>query len=210
VIVADTPWRHRADEAGGGISFDLGVHFFQQLRRICGEIDRVYGSVRTFEPVRFTRAADGSVTQRVDADVDDAMFCQVEFANGAIGHLSASWAGHGPPTELPGGLVVYGSRGCLRGDVLFLDGRGEVALEDFVRETAAAAELEALFPRGIRNPFARAYLDFFDAIRTGRAPSYDGAQGLTDLAWSAAVVASSEERVPCTAEAVIGRATPAS
>jgi predicted dehydrogenase len=207
-IVAETPWRHRSEEAGGGISFDLGVHFFQQLRRICGPIASVYGSVRTFEPVRYTRGSDGSVRQRVDADVDDAMFCLVEFANGAVGQLSASWAGHGGPTEVPGGLVVYGSRGCLRGDVLHLDGREQIRLEDFVRATATPAELEGLFPRGIRDPFARAYLDWFDAIRTGGTPAYDGAEGLTDLAWSAAVVASSETRVPWTAEAVIEGAKP--
>jgi predicted dehydrogenase len=207
-IVAGTPWRHRRDEAGGGISFDLGVHFFCQLRRVCGPIESVYGAVRTFEPERVTRGPDGAVIARVEADADDAMFCHVELAGGGVAHLSASWAGHGPPTEVPGGLVVYGSRGCLRGDVLSLDGRDPVAVEEFVREHASEAELEALFPRGIRDPFARAYREFFAAIRTGGAPSYDGTEGMTDLAWSAAVVASSTERVPWSAGAVIERAQP--
>jgi predicted dehydrogenase len=204
-IVAHTPWRHRRAEAGAGIAFDLGVHFFQQLRRVCGPIARVYGTVRTFEPTRVTRGSDGAETQRVAADTDDAMFCQVELANGAVAHLSASWAGHGPPTDL-GGLVVYGSRGCLRGGVLHRDGHDPVPLADFVRATASAEELEQLFPLGIRDPFARAYLDFARSIRTGGTPSYDGMEGLTDLAWSEAVLASSTERVPWSAGAVIEHA----
>jgi predicted dehydrogenase len=205
-IVAGTPWRHRSDQAGGGISYDLGVHFFQQLRSICGPIGSVYGSVRTFEPVRYARRADGSVSDRVEADVDDAMFCHVEFANGAVGHLSASWAGHGVPTQVPGGLVVYGSKGCLRGGEAFLDGRDPVAVEELVRQTATEADLERLFPHGIRNPFGLAYLDFLQSISSGTTPSYDGVQGLTDLAWSAAVVTSSRERVPRTAEDMLERA----
>jgi predicted dehydrogenase len=102
--------------------------------------------------------------------------------------------------------VVYGSKGCLRGDELFVDGRDPIAIEALLAEHATAAELERLFPKGIRNPFARAYLDFLEAIRNGTTPSYDGVQGLTDLAWSAAVVASSRERIPQTAEVMLERA----
>lgn len=205
-IVAGTAWRHRQPEAGAGISFDLGVHFFQQLRQICGPIARIYGTVRTFEPVRYRRGEDGSVLERVDADVDDTMFCQVELENGGVAHLSASWAGHGVATELPGGLVIYGSKGCLRGDELYLDGQSATTLAAFFAEHASEREKAALFPLGLTNPFAQAYLDFFRSIRDGSAPSYDGTEGLTDLAWSAAVLASSSERAPVTATQILYRA----
>ncbi len=204
-IVAHTAWRHRRAEAGAGISFDLGVHFFQQLRWVCGPIARVYGTVRTFEPVRYRRSDDGSVVQRVDADADDTMFCQVEFENGAVGHVSASWAAHGVATELPGGFAVYGSKGCLRGEELYLDGQGVIALADFFATHASDAEKAALFPFGMHDSFALAYLDFFRAIREGKTPPYDGVEGLTDLAWAAAVLASSLERVPMTAQELIRR-----
>jgi predicted dehydrogenase len=193
-IVAGTHWRHRKEEAGGGIAFDWGVHFFQHFRRVCGPIARVYGSARTFEPVRY---GDGS---SVESDVDDAMFCHVEFADGAIGQLSLAWAGHGGATELPGGLVIHGSRGCLRGGMAHLDGAEPQPLEAAVRERASAAELDELFPGGIRDPFARGYQEFMTAIREGRPPSYDGHEGLVDLAWVDAAVESSRRGAPQSAE----------
>lgn len=204
-VVADTPWRHRRVEAGGGISVDLGVHFFQRLRRVCGPIGRVYGSVRTFEPVRYRRDPTGAVLEEVQADVDDTMFCQVELAGGGIGQLSASWAGHGPPTQLSGGMVIYGSKGCLQGGQVYRDGQQPVALSELFEQHATAAERETLFPLGIRNSFARIYLDFLGAIREGRKPSYDGVEGLTDLALSVAVAESSRQHRPLTAEEVIDR-----
>jgi predicted dehydrogenase len=194
-VVADTPWRHRREEAGGGIAFDLGVHLFQHVRRVCGPIARVYGSVRTFEPVR--RDSAGA---RVPADVDDAMFCHVELERGAIGQLAMAWAGRGGSTELPGGLVIHGSRGACRGGEARLDGEPATSLEALVGDQAATP-----WP-AVRDPFALAYLDFLTAIRERRRPSYDGVEGLTDLAWSAAVAASAEEGAPRTAREMIDRA----
>ncbi len=202
-VVADTPWRHRVAEAGGGISVDLGVHFFQRLRYVCGPIARVYGSVRIFEPVRYKRNAAGELVEQVEVDADDTMFCQVEFDGGGVAHLSASWAGHGPPTQFPGGMVIYGSRGALQGNQLHLDGQPPTTLEEFFEEHATEAEREAMFPLGIRSSFAQAYLDFFKAIREGRAPTYDGREGLLDLALCAAVVESSRSHRPFSAEEVL-------
>lgn len=205
-VVADTPWRHLVADAGGGISVDLGVHFFQRLRYVCGPIARVYGSVRTFEPIRYKRDATGEVVEKVEVDVDDTMFCQVEFADGGVAHLSASWAGHGPPTQLPGGMVIYGSRGMLQGDRLHLDGQDPIGVRDFFEAHATDADREALFPHGIRNSFAQMYLDFFKAIREGRQPIYDGREGLMDLALCAAVVESSRSHRPYSGEEVIFQA----
>ncbi|MDQ3855100.1 MAG: Gfo/Idh/MocA family oxidoreductase, partial [Chloroflexota bacterium] len=192
-VVADTPWRHRREEAGGGISVDLGVHFFQHLRRVCGPIKSVYGQTRTFEPVRYVRDKAGVTSGQVEADVDDTMFCQLELEEGGIGHLSASWAGHGPPTSLPGGFIIYGSKGSIHGDQVYLDGQQPVSLEDFWNEHGTDEDREALFPLGLRNSFALIYLDFFRAIEEGRKPAYDGLEGLKDLAWSFAVLQSSEQ-----------------
>jgi 1,5-anhydro-D-fructose reductase (1,5-anhydro-D-mannitol-forming) len=186
-IVAGTPWRHDREAAGGGIAFDLGVHLFQHVRTVCGPIARVYGSVRTFEPVR--RGLDGG---QIRADVDDAMFCHLELVGGGIGQLALAWAGHGGPTELQGGLVLHGSRGACRDGEVTIDGEAAVALDLPVQG-------------GLRDPFALAYRDFFSAIRTGRQPAYDGVEGMTDLAWAAAVMASAEEGAPRSARDVIER-----
>ena len=56
-----------------------GRAFLPAARWLCGPIARLYGAVRTFEPVRYRRSDDGSVLERVEVDADDTMFCQIEF-----------------------------------------------------------------------------------------------------------------------------------
>jgi len=53
LIVAETPWRHVLDE-GGGISLDLGPHFFDLIRHISGsEVVSVSARTRIVEPTRW-------------------------------------------------------------------------------------------------------------------------------------------------------------
>ncbi len=63
-IVAETPWRHRLVEAGG-ISLDLGVHFFDQIRHVAGEIKNVSGALRLVEPRRVTIDARGRQSEEI-------------------------------------------------------------------------------------------------------------------------------------------------
>lgn len=208
-IVANTPWRHQKLLAGGGASVDLGVHVMHELRYIVGEVERVSAIARVLEPERAWRDATGAVVERVRADADDAFFAWAEFASGAIGTLSFTWAGHGEPTGLPGGLTVYGSRGCLKGTMLVRDdGTREDAAGIFARE-ASAAEHEQLFPYGLTDGFALAYLDWLRAIRTGGQPETSGAECLRDLAAAFAIPESSGAGVPVRLDDVLSGAVDA-
>ena len=51
-IVAETPWRHRKLEGGGGGAIDIGVHVMHMVQYVVGDIFSVQATVRTFEPVR--------------------------------------------------------------------------------------------------------------------------------------------------------------
>lgn len=208
-IVAETAWRHQKRLAGGGASLDLGVHVMHQLRYVVGEVERVSAVARVFEPERRRRDASGAVVERVAADADDAFFALPEFANGAIGTLSFTWAGHGEPTALPGGLTVYGSRGCLTGGALIRDdGTREELAAIFARE-ATAAERERFFPHGLRDPFALAYLDWLRCIRHGGQPETSGAEGLRDLAAAFAIMESATAGGPVRVEDVLSGAVDA-
>jgi len=182
-VVAETPWRHQKLIAGGGATLDIGVHLLHELRYLAGPIDAVSGVTRIFEPIRRVPATG----ERVACDVDDAFFATVTFASGAIGQLTFTWAGHGAPTGLPAGLVIYGSRGCLQGDTLIADdGSARSAAELFTTQADARTKA-TLFPYGLDDAFALASLDFLGAIVRGGDPEASGQEGLFDLAAAFAI-----------------------
>lgn len=186
-IVAETPWRHQKLIGGGGASLDIGVHWFDRLRYLVGEIEEIGAVTRIFEPRRYTRDAAQNVIDEVACDVDDAFFATLQFARGAIGQVSFTWAGRGEMTALPEGLVLYGSRGCLKGDRLVRDDGTSVSLTDEFARDADAATRERYFPAGLTDPFALGALDFLRGIRAGRDPETSGAEGARDLAASYAI-----------------------
>ena len=191
-IVAETPWRHKKLQAGGGGAIDIGVHAMHWLRYVCGEVESVQGTVRTFEPTRVLRSEDGAITEAVTADVDDTYLATVTFENDALGQMLWSWGGHGEPLSIPDGPVFYGSKGCLKGDtIIFDDGRRQSAQELFEQEADTAIK-EQFFPLGFIDPFAIQQYDWLQAIKNGRQPETDGNEGLHDLAAAFAILESSQ------------------
>ena len=190
-VVADTPWRHRKLQGGGGGAIDIGVHQFHLLRYVFGEAAWVSGTARTFEPVRYRRDAAGNVVEPVKADVDDTFLAAVGFGNGALGQLLWSWGMHGEPLEIPGTPVFYGSEGCIKGGELVDDRGNRAPLIGMFREQISAAEGEAFFPLGLKDPFAIQQLDWLRAIERGADPEASGREGLHDLACAFGVLESS-------------------
>lgn len=190
-IVAETPWRHRRGE-GGGVTLDLGVHFFDQIRHVAGEIEEVEGRTWIVEPRRRTRDADGEVVDEIECDADDSFSCTFRTAQGTTGIMGCSWAGHGEPT-LSGdgrGFCYYAERGSVIGDDVRLDGGVHASLANLYNEGCPATERSRLFPHGLDDSFALSQLDWLEAIRQGRAPETDGREGLRDLAASFAILES--------------------
>jgi predicted dehydrogenase len=193
-IVAETPWRHRKVEAGGGPAIDIGVHQFSHVRTVAGEVAAVAALAARQSPERIHRDSRGEVAARIHADVEDAYHAAFRLASGGTGQLSFSWSGHGPATFWPGGGVIYGAHGACRGGRLFLDGGEEVGLEEKGR--AAGAPLEQWCPGGIRDSKALQFLDFVRAVdrrRAGEAGAEmfsSGEEGLRDLAAAFAILES--------------------
>lgn len=198
-IVAETPWRHQKLFAGAGATLDIGVHLLHELRYLAGPIDTISGVTRTFEPFRWLPATG----ERVACDVDDAFFATASFASGAVGQLTFSWAGHGAPTGLADGLVIYGTRGCLKGDTLVLDDGSTYSAAELFRDTAETATQEAFFPHGLQDSFALASFDFLGAIAGRRDPEASGKEGLFDLAAAFAICESAELRRPVSVDEVL-------
>jgi predicted dehydrogenase len=192
-MVGATPWRHKKITAGGGPSVDFGVHIFDLVRYYCGEIDEVQGAIRTFESARFTHDASGNVISKVDNDVDDTFMAITRSKGGTIGQIAFSYALHGEPTIVSN--TIYGSRGCIKGDVVISDDGMRRNISDLFHKDSSTEVQETVFPRGITDPFALETLDFLNAIREGREMETSGREGLRDLAISYAVIESS--RLKC-------------
>ena len=201
-ILAETPWRHQKLMAGGGVTLDFGPHLFHGLRYLCGGVRDVRSVVKTFEQIRFTRDGEGKVLDRIRNEVDDSFFALVGFENGAIGYLFFSVAGHGEETAVPGRQVIYGSKGCIKGENLVLDDRTKTKVTDLFEREASREDKEKFFPMGIRDAFALETLDFLNAIWQEREMEASGQEGLRDMALSFALIESSILNRPVTAEEV--------
>ncbi len=189
-MVAKTPWRHRKVEAGGGPAVDIGVHQFDHIRAVAGEVAEITAMTGRFAPERFTRDDQGRVLDRVRCDVEDTYHALFRLAGGGMGHVSFSWAGHGRPTFWPGGPVLYGSRGMLQGGRISWPGGEGESLEAWAKGAAPAGTLERWFPAGIRDTKAIQFLDFVRAAAERRQPEASGREGLADLACAMAVLES--------------------
>jgi predicted dehydrogenase len=178
-IVAGTPWRHCKDE-GGGITVDIGVHFFDQMRSLAGRPTWITGRTRVLEPIR------RSDRQTIHADADDTVWASIEFDRGAIAQVSASWAGHGGPATIGSGSVFYGTKGKVDGTRLTLDDGAEADLIDLYRRESTKCPMLA----GVDDWFALAQHDWLEGIRQGRSPISSGEEGLMNLAASLAILES--------------------
>lgn len=124
-VVADTPWRHQRVE-GGGISLDVGVHRFDWVRGLAGEIHDIQARTAIVEPVRWGHDAQGRLTERVECDAEDTVYASFATAAGMTGEMTASWAGRGGGTMPGTGDVYYASGGRVSGDeVTFTTKRGQ-------------------------------------------------------------------------------------
>lgn len=221
VIVADTPWRHRKLLGGGGGTIDIGVHLFHLLRYVFGEVAWISAVTRTFEPVRHRRAADGTILDTVEADVDDTFFATVGFENSdqfdrpagldneAIGQILWSWAGRGEPLALDGAPAFYGSEGCIKGGDL-IDQQGEhTPLVPYFQSAMRADERERYFSLGLTDTFALQQLDWLRAIQSKRRPETSGREGLHDLACAFGILESSVRQRRVTLDEVLSGAADA-
>jgi len=190
-ILGKTPWRHRKLLAGAGVTLDFGVHLFHALRYLFGKITSISSIVRRFEDIRVDLNSEGEVLREIKSEVDDSFFTLINFESGAVGLVFFSVSGHGEPLEIPGGRVIYGSKGCVKGDLIRLDDGTEDKVSDIFRNEAPSEVKEKFFPLGIKDSFALETLDFLRAIREGGEMEANGREGLRDVALSYAMIESS-------------------
>lgn len=189
LVVGQTPWRHDK-KLGGGLAIDLGVHQFDMIRQVLGEVATVQATTAVIEPRRHILNSAGDIVETIDCDADDTVYGSFECDNGASGTLFGSFAGHGTNTVVGSGPVFYGSKGRITGDLFHADGCDEQSLAAVYADQAGAARKADDFPDGIDDHFALTQHHWLDAVRHGRQPPLDGREGLLDLACAYALLES--------------------
>lgn len=204
-MIVGTAWRHKL--AAGGVLLDVGIHAAYILESLMGPVATVSGEAQLVHFTRTGKEYDGTeVTVAVDAE--DLCTATLEFADGAQGHLTISFASPGH-TQFQ--RSIFGSAGTLAlpGDrsgqplTLYRDGErfaNEGLLElvpsyqlDEV-ETALFGErpLEYSFPavETDRKLLAAEFASFARAAKREAPPEADGRQGLRSLAVMQAIMES--------------------
>lgn len=190
LVVGETPWRHDK-KLGGGLAIDLGVHQFDMIRQVLGEVETVQATAAVIEPRRHILNRGGEIDRTIDCDADDTIFASFTCRNGASGTLFGSFAGHGTNTVVANGPVFYGSDGRISGDRIHLDGAEEASsLAEVYAANADEAQKAADFPDGIDDHFALTQHHWLEAVRRGTQPPLDGSEGLLDLACAYALLES--------------------
>lgn len=187
-VVADTPWRHRRVE-GGGISLDVGVHRFDLIRGLAGDIQDMQARTAIVEPVRW-----GQNEERIDCDAEDTVYASFATEAGMTGEMTASWAGRGGGTMPGTGDVYYTSRGRVSGDEVTLEDGSTAILADLYEQECPADRKAHDFPMGFTDTFALAQHEWLQAVRERRPPETSGRDAMTSLACAFAVLESAQAR----------------
>ena len=191
LVAARTPWRQSKLGAGGGPSIDLGVHWFNSVRTICGPVESVSAVWRCLEPVRILLDdGDDQVLEEVENQVDDVFMANFTLENGGIGHMAVSRSAHGTKIGIPGGTNVWGSRGALSGGQIYGDDGSAREVMEVYGQDAPTSHQEDTMPEGITDAFALEQLDWLKGIRDGHPLKMSGEEGTVDLALSYAVLES--------------------
>ncbi len=105
----ETPWRLRRDSAGSGVIGDLLAHHVNLARYLVGEPSAVSAATRTGAPTR----------HGVTVDVEDAVVCAFEFADGALATMEATRLT--PGHVLESAIELDGTRGTISFDIQTLN-----------------------------------------------------------------------------------------
>ncbi len=94
---------------GGGPMFDMGPYYITALLNLLGPIRRVSGSTRISFPTR-TITSQPNSGKIIEVETSTHITGTMDFANGAIGHITTSFDVIG--NDMPS-IVIYGSEGTL-------------------------------------------------------------------------------------------------
>jgi predicted dehydrogenase len=158
-------WRGTWAHEGGGVLINQAIHAIDLMLWLTGKPDRVTAQTRTLNHA---------------IEVEDGAIATLEYADNRLGLIQATTAAYPGYAER---LEVYGTRGSA------IYHKGEGRLEWRLIDPREDYALEASVSSGAANPMditaaghSAVFQDFATAIREGRRPAIDGAEGRCSVA----------------------------
>jgi predicted dehydrogenase len=154
------PWRGTWQHEGGGVLINQAIHAIDLMLWLTGMPDRVTAQTRTLNHA---------------IEVEDGAIATLQYADKRLGLIQATTVAYPGYAER---LEVYGTHGSA------IYHKGEGRLEWHLRDPREDRVLEANISSGAANPMdisatghAAVFQNFAQAIRQGRHPLIDGAEG---------------------------------
>ncbi len=137
-------WFRDPERAGGGALMDLGCHPVYRMRYLMGEPRSVMARLTSF---------------RGAYEVDDNAVILLEFANGGLGTVEASWVQRGGPE----GVAIYGTKGWA---LIGYPGAGVMAGGEAFTGNQGGMLVPGGLPKGWRSPMDQ----WVEAVLDGKEP----------------------------------------
>lgn len=170
-------WRGTWKLDGGGALMNQGIHGVDLMLHLCGDVERVFGIAKT----------------RVHAiETEDTAGALVEFKNGAIGTIQATTS---VPPGRPRTLEICGQRGVVKleeTNIVRWDMPGIPLPEEFT-EHRQRENMESVSTVEDIDGHRQQYLDFIEAVQTGRLPNSNQYNGQKAIELICAIYRSSQE-----------------
>jgi predicted dehydrogenase len=190
------PWPEARLMDGGASLLICGVHYFDTMRYLLGDIDTIYAVVRNL-------TSEGALPPNQARE--NALHASITFKSGVTGAW-AYWLA--APGEATTDVVFYGSKGSLRdtsetpyrtwchlltqhediadsGYATLADGTQITlaALKEMYLASLDAEHRERISPHGVTNPMAVEIWEYIQAVRSGQPKvEVDGWEGLKSVA----------------------------
>ena len=169
-------FRRFLDQAGGGTLIDSGVHRFDLIRWLMGEVDTLYAQTGRF--------------LQMQMEGEDCAVVSLRFRSGAIGSFSCSWSAKGPQREET--LQIFGPRGA----ILTEDHTRSLRLSSETPPPGLEDVREFVFPIDQAESIRLAIAAFLTSLQSGAEPPITGEDGRAALELSVAAYESARTGLP--------------
>ncbi len=180
-----SPWFFRRDQAGGGITMDMGCHAIEAIRWALGKpkVKAVTAWMNTFswtlDKVRAQFGGWDPALMTQPKALEDHVIVLLEFENGVLGQAESSWA-------LQGGMVstleLFGQEGVIHADMLkgsWLSAYSENGFPNLWEPNRGWCQPDWEWARN--NGYPQEDAHFVDCILDGKAPLESADDGFAVL-----------------------------
>lgn len=176
-----SPWFFQRDKAGGGALMDMGCHSIEFCRWMFNK-----------QPVKWVFGHCANYLHK-DIEVEDHVIATLEFMDGSVATVEASWALNGGDNSV---ATVFGTRGVIYADMLQHTGIEVFSLDGYPKMEGHPGDIGGKNSIGWTTPdfnwlwnngYPQEIANFLQCVRNGTMPKESVEDGLIVLEIIAAI-----------------------